>query len=85
VPWEEGGVFLDGPVPDLRAWAQKAANSDLFARNLANMFWVQSLGHGPTPDDEAEFQDLWRALPVDGYSANRMLHRLIDTHAFGVP
>jgi len=32
-----------------------------------------------------ELNTLWQSAPADGYSAERMLHRLVDTHAFGSP
>jgi hypothetical protein len=84
-PWGGDGVLLDEPVADLLEWADRAANSDEFKRNLALMFFQVAVGRDPKPDDQDQFAALWRALPDDGYSANRLLHRIVDTDAFGVP
>jgi hypothetical protein len=46
---------------------------------------VYAVGHEPQPEELAEFEAIWTALPEDGFSANRLLHRLIDTDAFGTP
>jgi hypothetical protein len=78
-------VIFGKPVGSLREWAELAANSDAFARNLAQIFFEQALSRGPNPGEMEEFTALWRALPQDGFSANRLIHRLIDTRAFGVP
>jgi hypothetical protein len=78
-------VLLGQEVSDVPGWAFLAANSDEFARNLADIFFRQGVGRGPLPHEQDEFDVLWIALPADGYSVNRMLHRLIDTDAMGVP
>jgi hypothetical protein len=78
-------VIFGKPVNTLREWAEAAANSDAFARNLAQIFFEQALSRGPTPPEMEEFTALWRALPQDNFSANRLIHRLIDLRAFGVP
>jgi hypothetical protein len=65
--------------------ARVMADSPEFSRNLANMFFVYAVGHDAQPDELAELDALWTSLPEDGYSANRLLHRLIDTDAFGTP
>ncbi|HEY6878184.1 MAG TPA: DUF1585 domain-containing protein [Polyangiales bacterium] len=82
---EQQPVIFGKEVGSLRAWAEVAANSDAFARNLAMIFFEHALSRGPTPPEMDEFTALWRSLPDDGYSANRLIHRLIDTQAFGVP
>lgn len=86
--WDDGKQkpFLFGqPVADLVELAKVASNSDEFKRNMAQMFFVHALGRKPTPAEQPEFAELWRSLPKDRYSANRLLHRLIDTHSFGAP
>lgn len=86
--WEEicpTMVILDQEVSSLVEMAEVMANSREFQRNLAEMFFVYAIGHQPGPDELAEFDAIWTAMPSDGYSANRLLHRLIDTDAFGVP
>ncbi len=86
--WSDGAqqpVILGKPVSSLRQWAETAANSDAFARNLAQIFFEHALSRGPNPGEMEEFTALWRGLPKEGFSANRLIHRLIDTRAFGVP
>lgn len=78
-------MLFGQPVDSLREWAEKAAASDEFARNLADIFYRHALGRDPSGADFAEFTALWKSLPDDGYSANRLIHRLIDTRAFGAP
>ena len=53
--------------------------------SLAEMFFEQALGVAPGPADHDEVTALWQALPEDQYSANRLIHRLVDTNAFGCP
>lgn len=77
--------LLGKPVADLVEWASVAANSDEFKRHQAETFFIHALGRKPQPADQAEFNALWRAIPADGYSANRLIHRLVDTLSFGAP
>jgi hypothetical protein len=86
--WEEASpdsIVLGQKVGSLVEMARVMADSPEFMRNLANTFFVYAVGHEPQPDELAEFDAVWTSLPEDGYSANRLLHRLIDTDAFGVP
>jgi hypothetical protein len=84
-PWAGDSLLFNQPVNDLVAWAEVAAASDEFKRNCVDMFWKQAMGHGPTPDEQATYQALWQQLPSLNYSANALLHALIDTDAFGAP
>jgi hypothetical protein len=77
--------LLGQPVADLVEWASVAAQSDEFKRNMADMFFEQALNREPLPDEQAEFAALWQSLPEDGHSARRLIHRLVDTRAFGAP
>jgi len=86
--WDDAkqrSVLLGSPVASLVDWAYQASDSDDFKRNLAMMFFVHALGRSPDMEDTSEFNALWQSLPEDGYSANRLLHRLIDTLSFGAP
>jgi hypothetical protein len=85
VPWGPEGQMFGTDVADLRAWAEHAVTTDAFAKNLGDMLWRVTFGRAPTPDERADVEGLWRGLPADGYSANRALHRLIDTDSFRVP
>lgn len=78
--------FLDQPVSDLVEWAQVAANSDYFARQQASTFFQYAVGREPEPNEEATLDAIWRAYKEeDAYSTQSMLHRIIDTDAFGCP
>jgi hypothetical protein len=77
--------LLGKPVNSLIEWAKVASESDPFKRTMTETFYLHAFGRKPDPTDLAEFNALWRSLPADGYSANRLLHRLIDTQTFGAP
>jgi hypothetical protein len=79
----ERSVLLGQPVRDVREWAEVAAASDQFARNLAMTLFEHAVEREPTPAEQAEVDAAWAALPDDGWSANRLIHRLVDTTAFG--
>jgi hypothetical protein len=86
--WDEAQpefVVLDQQVGSLVELADVMAQSREFQRNLAHMFFVYTIGHEPRPDELAEFDAAWTAMPADGHSADRLLHRLVDTDAFGIP
>ncbi len=80
---EANGVILGKPVNDLQAWANVAKESDLFKKNLANMFFHHALSRSHRSSEKLEFDALWESLPQDNYSANKLIHRLVDTNAFG--
>ncbi|MET0284157.1 MAG: hypothetical protein ABW352_06795 [Polyangiales bacterium] len=82
---EQQPVLLGKQVKSLREWAEVAAESDEFARNLANVFFVHALEHEPEGAEVEELGVLWQGLREDGYSANKLIHRLIDTAVFGAP
>jgi hypothetical protein len=86
--WDDAkqqAVILGQHVDGLVAWAKVAAESDEFKRNMAEMFFRQALNRPPGPADQAALVALLRSLPGDGYSANRLIHRLVDTTSFGSP
>ena len=79
-PW-----LLGQKVDSLRQWAEVAAKSDEFAKNLANVFYVQAFAREAEGTALTEFTALWKGLSAENFSTNRLIHRLIDTYAFGVP
>lgn len=81
--WESDGYFFGEPVVDLMQWAALAAETDAFKQNLALMFFEYALGRRPDASETDAFAALWASLPGDGYSANQLLHRLVDERAFG--
>ena len=40
---------------------------------------------GVGPGEQADLQALWQGLPGDNYQVEAMIHRMIETAAFGVP
>jgi len=85
VPWSSQSRILGQDVSDLRGWAEAAVQTDAFKKNLGDMLWLLALQRRPLPSEAAEFDALWRGLDDDGFSANRALHRLIDTASFTTP
>jgi hypothetical protein len=84
---EPQGIILGQPVSTLREWATVASASDAFQLNLATIFFSYAVGRAPGPQDNDEFDALWpswSSLDV-GYSADRFIHKLVDTNAFGAP
>jgi hypothetical protein len=82
----EAGVIFGQPVSDLVAWGRTAADSEPFARAVVKDYWRLTVGGEPSGPETDEFEALWRGLMTDdGYQVRRMLHRLIDTEAYGVP
>lgn len=81
------GVLLGQPVNNLREWGEVAANSDEFKHNMSRILFEHAIGRPPGPQDKEEFDALWPSWSSAeiGYSANRFLHALIDTNAFGAP
>jgi hypothetical protein len=81
--YEGLGYIFGQPVADLGEWAQVAVESDAFKQNLAHMFFQFSIGHAPrTSQQRADFAALWQNLDRDGYAADRLLHRLVETLSF---
>ena len=84
---EPQGMLLGQPVHNLRDWASVATQSEAFQNNLARVFFEYAVGRPPGPQDKDEFDALWPSWPTleVAYSANRFLHHLVDTNAFGAP
>jgi hypothetical protein len=83
-------VVLDVPLTNtasagVTGWADVAADSQLFRMNLARMFLTHALGRPVAPDEEDELAALADSMVDDGYVARALLHRLVDTDAFGAP
>ena len=67
-------------VPD---WGRVAANSTYFRQAMGTMFFEHALGR---PAGPAEFDDLdavVQTIEADQFSADRLIHRIVDTVAFG--
>ncbi|MCA9704714.1 MAG: hypothetical protein KDK70_02555 [Myxococcales bacterium] len=82
--WSDDQAFILGePVDSVPQWAQAAVDSEMFARNVVAVLYQHALGRGPAVDEQAEFDALWQSLPAEQWRAERMIHRLVDTRAFG--
>ena len=73
------------PVDSVVEWGQVASESIYFQRTIAGMFFTHALGRDPGPGEYEELEAIITAIPDDGYSANRIIHRIVDTDAFGAP
>ena len=71
------------PTKDLLDWADQARNSDPYKQSIVRMMFRQAMSREVLPHEQQEFEAIWKALPDDKYSINKLLHRLIDTKAFG--
>lgn len=81
--YEAKGYLMGEPVADLGEWARKAADSDAFKQNLALMFFRYAVGRSPANSQQrADYAMLWNNLDDDGYSADRLIHRLVETLSF---
>jgi len=82
--WSEPASAVFGEeVESVRVWAERAAESEAFRRNLVMLFFRHAFEREPTPGEQADFDAIVAALPGDGHSANRLIHRLVDLDAFG--
>ncbi|MBC7659297.1 MAG: hypothetical protein H7249_06270 [Chitinophagaceae bacterium] len=82
-PWEAQGYLMSKPVKSLLEWADQARNSDPFKQNIARMMFRQAMSRDALPHEQEEFDAMWKSMPADMYSINKLVHRLIDTKAFG--
>ena len=82
-PWEAEGALFGQPVTDLLDWADKARNSEAFKKNIGKMMFTQALSREPMAHEQKEFEALWQGLATDNYSVNKLVHRFVDTLAFG--
>ena len=83
--WNDPQTVVFGePVDGVPGWAEVAANSDAFKRTVVLTLFEHAIDREPLPDEEESFGAIWRALPDVGWSANAMIHRIVDTFSFGV-
>jgi hypothetical protein len=77
------GSLLGQPIRDAQDFAKVAVASDLFPRNLATMFLKHAVERTHTSAESGEFEELWRSIPTDGWSANKLIHRIVRSSFFG--
>ncbi|MFW7378004.1 MAG: hypothetical protein ACOH5I_04275 [Oligoflexus sp.] len=81
--WEADGFLFQQAVPDLNAWAELAANSDDFKKNLVMMIFEQALGKRPEGTwEESDFEELWQGIADDDYQVQKLIHRFFETKSF---
>lgn len=78
-------TVLGQQVDSVVQWGQAAAQTLAFRRSMVLTLFEHALGRAPAPDETDELAELIESLPADGYSANRSIHRIVDTDAFGTP
>ena len=84
------GFLLDQPLGDssvhgVTEWASVAAQSEQFKRNLVDLFFEHAVDRPLHEDDLNEVRALMDFIEADGYSANRLIGRIVRTPAFGAP
>jgi len=80
---KDGAIFGRG-VSGPKEWADEAVKSNAFATNIATMFYKQAIGRKPESSSEiSEFNLICKQIPDDRYQAEKLIHRLVDTMAFG--
>lgn len=77
------GSLLGQPIRDAKDFGKVAVASELFPRNLANMFLKHAIERERTTAEEVEFDELWRSIPADGWSANKLIRRIVRSSFFG--
>ena len=83
-PWEGEGALLGQPVNDLLEWGAMARETDEFKEKIALDLYTQALSRGPiTQSEQEEFKACWQSMPDNGYSANALIHCIVDTMGFG--
>lgn len=83
--WGGDSVVLNSEVNNLVEWAEVAANSEPFKVNIARMFFEHALHREPNAQEQETFQGLWNGMEDTNYSANEVIHDLVDSDAFGAP
>lgn len=77
------GLLLGQPINDVKDFARVALESELFPRNLALIFLRHAIEREPSAGEQVAFETLWRGIPADGWSANKLIHRIVESSFFG--
>lgn len=76
-------VLLETEVSGVREWAELAAESDEFRRKVARDLFYYAMGREPGPRELEGFTNIWQSLPDNGWSANAVIHGIVDLPVFG--
>lgn len=77
------GSLLGQPITTAQDFAKVAVATDLFPRNLANIFLKHAIEREPKTAEGESFEQLWRSIASDGWSANKLIHRIVRSSFFG--
>ncbi|MEX1368853.1 MAG: hypothetical protein AB1Z98_37340 [Nannocystaceae bacterium] len=81
--WDEPTSQLLGqPVRDVRGFAQVASESDEFKQMLGRMFFEYAFDRAPVAAETEVLDACWQQLPELGWSANALVHCIIDIPTF---
>lgn len=78
-------MILGQPIDSVAAWGRVASESLYFRQAMGRMFFEHAIGGPAGPAELYDLAQVVETIPADGHSANRIIHRIIDTEAFGAP
>lgn len=84
-PERQQSMLLGQPVRSVVEWGQVASQSPYFRQAMVEMFFEHALGRPVEPANHEEVAAIVDTVVDDGHSANRIIHRIVDTEAFGAP
>jgi hypothetical protein len=80
------GSILGRNVTNLQEWAEVAANSDEFAKQVVLDYWRFLIGEDPNPQTQSDFDALVENLKTKhNYRVKEMLLDLIARNVYGAP
>lgn len=84
-PEQQKSMLLGQPVSSVVEWGQVASESIYFRQAMVRMFFEHALGYALGPGEYDDLSAVVATVAEDGHSANRIIHRIVDTAAFGAP
>ncbi|MGH1340186.1 MAG: DUF1585 domain-containing protein [Nannocystales bacterium] len=84
-PEAQRSQLLGVPVNSVVEWGQVASQSEYFRAAMTQTLFEHALGRAAIGPEREVMVSLAETLPSDGHSANRLIHRIVDTSLFGEP
>lgn len=85
-PDQDPATYLLGQqIGSVVEWGQAASQTQAFRMNMTTLVFEHALGRPALPDEHEELIELADSMEQDGHSANRLIHRLVETRAFAAP
>ena len=84
-PDAQRSELLGQPVSTVVEWGRVASESSYFRAAMTQTLFEHALGRSLLGSERAVMAELAETMPADGHSANRLIHRIVDTSAFGEP